>query len=130
MRIYLDAAPIIYLIEQRTPFAHQVLAQISTPGSILVSSDLALLEALVQPLRRKDQQLIQDFNSFFASQVSEKIGSTESVFRQAADIRADYNFRTPDALHLAAAMASSCDVFLTNDAGLKGFSPIAISVVS
>jgi len=36
---------------------------------------------------------------------------------------------TPDALHLAAAVAGACDVFLTNDAALKTFPPIAVEVV-
>ncbi len=55
---------------------------------------------------------------------------TEAVFRQEADIRATYNFRTPDALHLAAALEGRCDLFLTNDASLLGFPNVQVELVS
>ncbi len=130
MRLYLDASPVIYLVEQRAPYAALVLTQIRVPGTILVSSDLVLMEALVQPLRHQNQPLVQDFNNFFAIQVAERIPFCEAVFRQAADIRARYNFRTPDALHLAAALYGTCDMFLTNDANLASFPNIHVEVVS
>lgn len=129
MRIYLDSSPIIYLVERRMPYAAQVLARISVAGVILVSSDLALMEALVQPLRQQNQLLVQDFNNFFAAQITERVPFTESVFRKAADIRAQHNYRTPDALHLAAALEATCDRFFTNDAALKGFPDITVELV-
>lgn len=52
------------------------------------------------------------------------------MFRHAAAIRAKHNFRTPDALHLAAALAGACDMFLTNDAALKPFPDIPVEVIS
>ena len=50
---------------------------------------------------------------------------TPGVFRRAAEIRAQFNFRTPDALHLAAAVEAACDVFLTNDAQLTRFTGLS-----
>lgn len=47
----------------------------------------------------------------------------------ATDIRAHYGFKTPDAIHLAAAVVSGCDVFLTNDHRLDRFSDLAVEVV-
>ena len=37
----------------------------------------------------------------------------------AADLRARYNLRTPDAIQIAAALSAGCEAFLTNDAALK-----------
>ena len=37
----------------------------------------------------------------------------------AAELRAQHNIRTPDALQLATAMDSGCEAFLTNDRSLK-----------
>ena len=48
---------------------------------------------------------------------------------RATDIRARYGFRTPDAMHLAAAVVSGCDVFLTNDHRLDRFPDIAMDVI-
>lgn len=110
MRIYLDAAPIIYLVEHVSPFAGKVLARLAGPGIVLVSSDLARMETLVKPLRHHDAALVQNFDSFFAAQVAHLVPFNESVFRKAAGIRASHSYRTPDALHLAAALDAGCDV--------------------
>ena len=126
MRIYLDAARIIYWVEKVAAYYLQVDARIKHAGVTLVSSHLALMECLILPLRQGQTGLKQDYDDFFATQVTESVPFTESVFRKAADIRAQHNFRTPDALHLAAA----CDMFLTNDAGLKAFRQITVQVVS
>jgi len=130
MRLYLDAAPIIYWIEKVAAFYPQVDARIKPAGVTLVSSNLALMECLVLPLRQGQSGLVQDYESFFATQVVEVVSLSATVFRKAAEIRATFNFRTPDALHLAAALDAICDVFLTNDAHLKSYTGIAVDVVS
>src|SRR5262245_55114381 len=88
MRIYLDASPIVYLVEQRTPYAANVLSRINVAGTELATSDLALLEALVIPLRQNKAALVKDFDDFFARQIAVRVGFTEAIFRKAADIRA------------------------------------------
>ena len=60
MRLYLDSSPIVYLVEQQSPYAAKVLARIGLPGVILASSDLALMEALVVPLRQNNAQLVTE----------------------------------------------------------------------
>ena len=44
------------------------------------------------------------------------------VSEKAADIRAKYSFKTPDAIHLASAMYHNCFEFLTNDKRLLNIS--------
>ncbi len=44
-------------------------------------------------------------------------------------MRADLGFKTPDALHLAAAIEGGCDRFLTNDARLSRCTDIAVEVL-
>ena len=130
MRIYLDASPIIYWVEKVAPYHAQVDVRLRGAGTILVSSPLALMECLVRPLRRGDAGLVQDYDVFFSSQVLDRVELTEGIFRRAAEIRAQHNFRTPDSVHLAAAQASACDVFLTNDAALKAFRDFTVEIVS
>ena len=45
---------------------------------------------------------------------------------EAARIRANYGMKYPDALHVAAALLSGCNVFLTNDKGIKPVSGINV----
>ena len=47
----------------------------------------------------------------------------------AAELRARYNLRMPDALHVAAALSTSCDALLTNDARLKRVQELPILVL-
>jgi predicted nucleic acid-binding protein len=128
-RIYLDSAPVIYLVEQVAPFWTSVRARLSASDVVCVSSELTRMECLVKPLRNGDAPLVADFDDFFAAQVSEMAPFTPAVFRRAAEIRARYNFRTPDALHLAAAVEAACDIFLTNDAQLTRFTDLTVELV-
>jgi len=41
-------------------------------------------------------------------------------------LRAKYRLQLPDALQLAVALVSRCDVFLTNDARLKQISEVRV----
>jgi hypothetical protein len=45
--------------------------------------------------------------------------NTTYVAERAAELRARYNLRTPDALQVATALVRRCEAFLTNDARLK-----------
>jgi predicted nucleic acid-binding protein len=130
MRVYLDAAPVIYLVEQVKPFATAVTAKVGAAGTVLVASDLTRMECLVRPLRAGDTRLAQDYEDFFAAQIGEMVLFATAVFRRAASIRARENFKTPDALHLAAAVEAGCDSFLTNDAQLARFTGIAVEVIT
>ncbi len=128
-RLYLDSAPIIYHIEGMMPFATSVDARLAASSVALVSSELARLECLVVPLRNGDTARVGDFDMFFDARVDEFVDFTGAVFRRAAVIRASYNFKTPDALHLAAAVESGCTAFLTNDVQLTRFTGLAVEVV-
>jgi predicted nucleic acid-binding protein len=128
-RIYLDASPVIYLVQQVVPFWPTVRTRLSAGGVVCVSSDLTRMVCLVLPLRNGDTRLVADFDTFFSADVAEMVSFTPAVFRRAAEIRAQFNFRTPDALHLAAAVEVTCDRFLTNDALLTRYPGLAVEVV-
>ena len=129
MRYYLDAAPIIYLVEQRQPFATAVRSKLAAQGIIPITSELARLECRVIPMRDGNLTLLQDFNDYFANTIVEIVPLTRDVVDRATEIRAQFNFKTPDSLHLAAAVVSNCDVFLTNDHRLNRFTGITIEIV-
>ena len=129
MRYYLDSAPIIYLVEQAQPYATAVRGKLSAQGLTLITSELTRLECRVKPLRNSDAALLQDFNDYFANSLAEIIPLTRDVIDRVTEIRAQFNFKTPDSIHLAAAVISNSDVFLTNDHRLNRFTGIAIEVI-
>ena len=129
MRLYLDAAPIIYAVEQVAPFFPVVDARLSTSGTVRVASDLTRMECRVKPVREGNADLLKDYDDFFAYAVAEIVALSREVMDRATEIRARYGFKTPDAVHLAAAVVTSCDVFLTNDHRLDRFPDLSIEVV-
>lgn len=52
-----------------------------------------------------------------------------AVFERATAIRAAFNFKLGDSLHLSAAVDGGCDRFLTNDNRLSRFTDIVVEVL-
>lgn len=129
MRIYLDAAPVIYTVQSVAPYAAKVDARLAAPGVIRVASELTRLECRVMPIRQSDARLLKNFDAYFTGAVAELVDLSRDVMDRATAVRAQYGFKTPDAIHLAAAVVARCDVFLTNDHRLDRFAGITIEVV-
>ena len=129
MRVYLDTAPVIYLVEAVPNYAEMVDRRVSAADVIQVASDLTRMECRMKPLREGNTALLQDYDDYFAEVVAEVVVLSRAVLDRATDIRARYGFKTPDAIHLAAAIVSGCDVFLTNDHRLDCFPDIPMDVI-
>ena len=54
---------------------------------------------------------------------------TSEIARCAADFRAKYNLKLPDALQIATAIVSNCEAFLTNDTKLKRVTELQVLVI-
>ncbi len=122
-QLCIETAPFIYYTENRAGyvdkmraiFQHAIDEQIT-----VVTSTITLTECLTKPLRDNDTGLITAYNSMLRSTRRVRLVSVdETVAGRAADLRARYNLRTPDALHIATALVARCDAFLTNDLRLK-----------
>jgi len=123
--IYLDTAPLIYLIEH-VPQYSDLVAQRLAATETLVVSDLSRLECRVKPMRDGNAALLEEFDRFFNESVSEIVALTREVIDRATEIRSRYGFKTPDAIHLAAANLANCELFLTNDPRLNRFTELQI----
>ena len=130
MRTYLDAQVTIYLVEQIPHFETLVVQWLANHPYDMFSSGLCRMESLIHPVRHGDHKLIADFEKFFRQTAKGMARLNRKVYNRAIQIRASRpSFRTPDALHLALAMNSGCDVFLTNDKRLKIFTGIRVEVI-
>ena len=78
-------------------------------------------------MREKNRTQLELYDGFFS--VCEFVALNRTVFDLATALRADNNLKTPDALHLAAAMESQCHEFCTNDKHLLKISTQHIKVV-
>lgn len=77
-----------------------------------------------QPSGRRYCTLLEKSDHFELASISAAIGT------RAAQIRADFGFRTPDALQLATAVVRDCDIFLTNDQQLMQYDHVETVLVS
>jgi len=70
------------------------------------------------------------FDTFFALPDVLKVPLTQAVYDRATRARAQYAFKTVDAIHLAAAVEAHCDAFLTHDLALARFRDIAVELLT
>lgn len=130
MQIYLDAAPIIYLVENVEPYSSQLINRLSKPNIQQVCGELTRLECRVKPMKDGEQVLLAAFDTYFTSIVTTIFPLTRQVIDQATKLRAIYQFKTPDAIHLATAIVSRCDIFLTNDQRLVRCREITVETIT
>jgi predicted nucleic acid-binding protein len=112
--IYLDACLVIYLVEGHARWGARVEEAIADAAlSRFGISPLVKLECLVGPIKRGDPVLYRAYADLFARLAA--LAMPDPVYVQAAEIRARFGLRTPDALHLSCAQHHRCDALWTND---------------
>ena len=132
-RLYLDTAPIIYYIEANPNYYTKMslaIELIEKKPIEAFSSVITLTEVLNYPLKAGNSKLAQDYRDILQNNENfQLVNVNTKIAEAAADLRARYNLRSPDALHIASALESACDAFLTNDKGLKRVTEIIIILV-
>ncbi len=88
------------------------------------------METLVLPLRNFDTDLVQTYESLLTASEMQLIPVTLSLFRDAANLRATTNLKTPDAIHMATAIDAGCTIFLTNDNGFRNVTNLPVVILS
>ena len=133
-RVGLDSSPIIYYVEGNHEFALRCLPffRAISDGKVAgFTSTISLSETLVHPFRNADATKENAFrNLLLHSRGMTTVAVTAEIAETAARLRANYTLRTPDAVQIATAIHSQCDIFLTNDDRLKRVQEIEIIVVS
>ena len=116
---------IIGLIEGDAAQRHILKSQLI--HHTIYSSELARLETRLLAIRTNNQDSLKLFDAFFA--ICEMVELNRAVFEQATQLRANNQLKTPDALHLAAAMQAECEEFWTNDKQLINFAGKHLKVI-
>ncbi len=123
--LYLDSNIIVYLVEHEPrsyPVLSAILARANTGQIELISSELAILECLVVPLRNQDAELIRDYSDILLTSDMKLIPVSVEVLFEAAHLRAlNPRLRIPDAIHWATAILQRANYLLTNDADFLRF---------
>lgn len=132
-RLYIETAPLIYYVETHPAYLARmdaIIEMVENRPIRTFSSVITLAEVLIQPLRMGDKSLEQEYREILVNSGGYRlIPITVRVAESAADLRARYNLRIPDALHVASALRTGCDAFLTNDIGIKRVTELTVLVL-
>ena len=128
-KVFLDTAPFIYFLDNDPNFGtktEQIISNFIREGKYITSSCISAAEYLVYPYRVGNNAKVNAFWKFVYDNYIVLSPINKDIVIETAKIRAEYrHIKTADALQLAAAVCSGCDLFLTNDKQLKQFNKIS-----
>jgi predicted nucleic acid-binding protein len=129
-RLAVEASPFIYYVEDHPVYGERldaIFAIIEARNIEICTSAITLTETLMKPVQLKDIKLQLEYRDLLRNtEYISLISVTPVIAEKAATLRATYNLRTPDALHIATALVEICDAFLTNDRALKRVNEIRV----
>lgn len=133
-RLFIDTTPLIYYVE-KNPEYYDILKHFFMESynaeKEFVSSVVTVHEYSVHPYMYDEVNLLKDYNRFIEDTDAIIYDIDSSIADKAARIRAEYKFfKGMDALQLATACLSGCDLFLTNDKQLRQFKEIEVITVA
>lgn len=128
-----DTAPLIYFVERHPAYLdvmRAVLHRVESGTIMRYSSVVTSTEVLTLPIRVGNIALAQEYRDVLLhSRHFILVSIDAAVAAQAADLRARYMLRTPDALQIAAALHRGCQAFVTNDTSLKRVTDLQVLVL-
>ena len=128
--VALDTSVWIYHFEGSTAYgraADGVLDAVAQGRIGAVASELVLLELLVAPLKKGAQDTADEIELALLHFPNLQLAPvTRAVLVHAAEIRARYGLRTPDAIMLATAVESGATLAVTNDSAWRKVNEIEV----
>ncbi|MCI8771337.1 MAG: PIN domain-containing protein [Lachnospiraceae bacterium] len=130
-KVFIDTAPFIYYIEGSVgnpDYADKAkdFFKSSYKGDIrMITSVITVAEYKVFPYRTGQHEYIVSFERLMNVLDINIVSIDKTIADKVARIRAEYKaFKAMDALQLATACITGCDLFLTNDKQLRQFGEI------
>ena len=114
--LFLDSAPIIYVLEGHRRFARRFmpLFERHATGAVRFAvSTITIAEVLTGPLRANDEVLAKRYRAIFDSW--HVVDLTADIAESAARLRTAAGLRLPDAVQVASALAVGADALVTHD---------------
>lgn len=128
--IGVDTCIFAYVFSENPEFfeiSKKILEEIEKGKTIGVFSAIGMIELLTGPKRLGDFKLAEQYKILLSHFPNLKIiNLTEAIIDRASDLRARYQLRTPDSIHLATAIESGAKQFFTNDKALKKVKEIEV----
>jgi len=117
--VALDTSVLIYQLEKHPRYfqlSDAVFVWLERADNSAVTSTLSMTELLVPAHRDGDARRLQDYRGLFSTYPGLVWLPPDLVIADtAAQLRAEYRLKTPDAIQAATAIQSRVSTFLTND---------------
>jgi len=121
--VALDTQVFIYFIEEEkrfVPLIKPVFEAIDRGDLLGVTSGLTLMEVLVVPYRSGNLALADRYEALLTNSRGLRfIEVDRRLLKAAAQLRARFKLKPPDAIQVAAALVGDCKSFLTNDRRIR-----------
>lgn len=128
-----DTPPFIYFVERHPDYVdlvREIFRRVDAGTLMGYSSVVTLTEVLTQPMRARNTTVENEYRNLLLTSRNFWLVPVDSdIAENAADLRARYRLRTPDALQIAAALSAGCAAFLTNDAALQRVNELRVLVL-
>ena len=114
--VLVDTAPFIYILEGKQPFAalFKGLFELADAGGVIIClSVITLAEVLTGPYQAGLMPLAKRYEKVLSGY--EVLPVSPAIASLAAQLRAQYKLRLPDALQLATALDVGTDALVTHD---------------
>ena len=133
VRLGIDTAPLIYFVERHPTYlalVREIIRRVDLGILTGYSSVVTLTEVLTQPRQAGNAALEREYRDLLLhSRNFTLLPLDVDTADRAAELRAKYRLRTPDALHIATALNAGCEAFLTNDGRLKRVGDLRVLVL-
>ena len=133
MRVFVDTAPFIYLIEKHPEFVDSIkryFTELYTEEAELLTSVITLSEFGVGPNKKGKPELVQQFEEFIEKIGIKMVNVNRDHAKLSSKLRSKYQFlKGMDSLQIAMAQLENCDHFLTNDIKLSKIREIKVVLV-
>ena len=132
--VYVDANTLIYRIEIIQPYlatAAPLWDALRAGTQEVITSELSLLETLVKPLQLGNTALQKLFETvLYNTKGFSCLPITRQILEEAAQIRATFGLKTPDAIHAATALIEGCTLFVTNDVAFRRIPGLNVAILN
>lgn len=132
--IFLDTAPFIYYFERHSnffPILDSLFAQLYATGAQAITSIITYIELTTHPARLGRIRLVRKYRDYLTNSENISLFPLDmNIADQAVRLRAQYQYKTPDAIQLGTAVACGADYIITNDAAWQQFQEVKVLLLA
>lgn len=131
--IFLDTAIFIYFFEKHKEYYDkllQIFDQLYETNAQAITSIITYIELTTHPAIKGKTQLVRKYRDYLSNSENLSLFPLDmNIADQVVSVRAQYKFKTADAIQIGTATACGADYILTNDKKWLQFKEIPVLLV-